>query len=454
MAAHIPIPLLLVHLIALAAGVIFLRSDAFADRPEANKKLIGLLMAAAVSTFAMSISEPSYWFSDFRKAYQVAGKAILEGPNALAPLIGGDTFIDKFVNLPIVAYLFAPFGVISSISTRGTAALFALLGFGMSLWAWFLLCREAKLDDNRSWLLLFLFAANGPLIYSSKEGNTSQMVLLGLVAALALLRARRDVVAGVLLGFCALIKLPLLIFGAYFVARRNWWAALGFSAFLGVSGLLSLLIFGWELNWTWYESSILKFNSHAIGAYNVQSILGFLLRLENGEQLLGNWSLVAITEAQRLIGRGVAMVIIVAAVLVCARRPIPCLPAQREEWNSLEFCIVVVLAILASPLSWTHYYCWLLIPIAFFLRERSMLSSRPPARWAGWTVVALISPVAAILSFPEHSILQAVYMKVVVSNYLAGALLMYGLLLWALAKGLSSGLRASSREAIASARGP
>ena len=91
----------------------------------------------------------------------------------------------------------------------------------MSLWAWYLLCREAKLDGSKGWLLLFLFAANGPLINSSKEGNTSQMVLLGLVAALVLLKTQRNVVAGVLLGLCALIKLPLLIFGAYFLARRE-----------------------------------------------------------------------------------------------------------------------------------------------------------------------------------------------------------------------------------------
>ncbi len=454
MSTHILVLLLLVHLFALGAGVTFLRSNTFVCRPEASKMLIAVLIAAAISAFAMIISEPPNLFSDFRKAYQAAGKAILEGPDALAPLIGGDLFSDRFVNLPIVAYLFAPFGLISSISMRGTATLFVLLGVCMSLWAWHLLRREAKLDDSRGWLLLFLFAANGPLIYSSKEGNTSQMVLLGLVGALALLRSQRNVLAGVLLGFCALIKLPLLIFGPYFVARRNWGATLGFSAFLGVSGLLSLLVFGWELNWTWFESSVLKFGHHAIAAYNVQSIPGFLLRLVAGEQFLRDWSAVGITESQRLLGRGVVIAIIVAAILVCAKRPAASSSAQRAEWNNFEFCLVVLLAILASPLSWTHYYCWLLIPIAFFLREGSALASRPPAQWAGWTAVFLISPVAALLSFAEHPVLQAIYAKLIVSNYLAGALLLYGLLLWALAIGLPSELRASPREARASVHYP
>ena len=29
--------------------------------------------------------------------------------------------------------------------------------------------------------------------------------------------------------------------------------------------------------------------------------------------------------------------------------------------------IVITLALVASPLSWSHYYCWLLIPAAFLL---------------------------------------------------------------------------------------
>jgi alpha-1,2-mannosyltransferase len=272
------------------------------------------------------------------------------------------------------------------------------------------------------------------------------MILLGLVGALALLKDRRDAWAGVVLGVCALIKLPLLIFGVYFVLRRNWPAVFGFSALLAVSGLLSLIVFGWELNWLWFDTSVLRFSRYAIGAYNVQSVLGFLIRLETGAAFLREFSAVDVGTTQRIVGRGLVIGMAIAAILACLRRPPASDIRRRDEWDNLEFSLVVTLAILASPLSWTHYYCWLLIPIAFLLNRRA-LARRKAASWAVWTSVILISPVVAILAFPEHPIMQAAYAKFLVSNYLAGAVVLFGLLIWALARGFPRELHATQREA-------
>ena len=36
----------------------------------------------------------------------------------------------------------------------------------------------------------------------------------------------------------------------------------------------------------------------------------------------------------------------------------------------MEYLIVLVLACISSPLSWSHYYAWMLLPIAFLLATR------------------------------------------------------------------------------------
>ncbi|WP_072391082.1 glycosyltransferase family 87 protein [Hyphomicrobium sp. CS1GBMeth3] len=417
---------LLVQLGGLLAGIALLRSPGLALRSPRTNVAVATVISAAMAAFVFAVSEPGLLFNDFRKAYYPAGQVILEQPGALAPLIDSISF----VNLPIVAYLFAPFGI---LPFKGAAIAFLLLGFAMSLWAWKLLALEARLEHRQQWLLLFLFAANGPLLYSAKEGNTSHMVLLGLVAGLIYLRRQRDIAAGVVLGVCALIKLPLLIFGAYFVLRRNWRAVAGFSGVLALSGLLSILIFGWELNQRWFELCVLQFGSNPIGAFNVQSIPSFLIRLDAGPEVLRDWSAVEIAPLQRFVGTGLVLLMALAAIAVCARLSDAENEPRPQELVALEYALVVVLSVVSSPMSWSHYYCWLLVPIALFLSPSSAVAATPLARRVIWAAIFLISPAVVLLSF-ETPAIETLYVKVLLSHLLAGGLIVYGILIWALAR--------------------
>src|SRR5690606_12090466 len=150
------------------------------------------------------ISEsPPVAMQDFQDAYYAAGVALQGGPTGLAPLIERGT--DGFVNLPIVAYLFWPFGLLANVPAM---ILFSVLGAACVLWTWRLLVREFDLDDRQAAMLLFLVAANGPLMYGVKEGNTSHFILLLLLLGLAAARGGRDFAAGLWLGVAAIIKPP------------------------------------------------------------------------------------------------------------------------------------------------------------------------------------------------------------------------------------------------------
>lgn len=362
-------------------------------------------------------------FNDFRNAYHPAGRAVLDDLAALGPLVGRA----KFVNLPIVAYLFAPFGLLPLPLAAG---IYTLLGVGAVVWAWALLCRMAQLDERRRWLLLVLFAGFGPLIYSFKEGNTTHVVLPAIVGGLLLLRERRDIAAGLLLGVISVIKLPLLLFGAYFLLRRNWAAVAGFVAVWAAACLVSLAVFGWDLNWQWFELCVWQSSANVVGAYNMQSIAGFLARLAHDPGILRDWVPYPPSVAARLLASGIVVLLYGAAVWASAKGGSNDETGGRRD---LEYCLVLALATVSSPLSWVHYYSWFLIPIAFVLGARPPFALGAMGVSIAWIAIFMMAPMVLYINFFNPAVLW-LYAKLAVSHTLFGGLIFVSLLIWAQAK--------------------
>lgn len=405
------------------------------SRQEARPAWAMPLLCAVAALALFAISEPRHLFEDFRVAYYLAGQAVLDGPAALGPQI--ERGVDGFVNLPIVAYLFAPFALLPD---KAAAVLFTLIGLAATAGAFLLLTRLAGLRGTGFWLLLLLFAINGPLHNSLKEGNTTHIVLLLLAAGLWLLRGRRDVAAGLLLGFAAVIKLPLMLFGLYFLLRRNWGATAGFAGFCGAAGLLSLAIFGWEMHWHWLQLSVLQFSSHPLGAFNVQSVAGFLVRLTEGPAALMDWETLRIpAPLQRMTGTVAVGLLYLTALLACVRGSAQGTRtggAEGSRGQDLEYALVLVLAVVSSPLSWSHYYLLMLLPAAFFLAPGSALAASPARRALGWAAILLTTPAVLVIAFANPGLMEA-YARFGVSYLLFGGLLWFGLLAWSRARAAS-----------------
>ena len=392
--------------------------------------LPALCAVAALALFA--ISEPRHLFEDFRAAYYQAGQAVLDSPAALGPQI--ERGVDGFVNLPVVAYLFAPFALLPD---KAAAVLFTLIGLAATAGAFLLLVRLAGLRGPGFWLLLLLFAINGPLQNSLKEGNTTHIVLLLLAAGLWLLRGRRDVAAGLLLGLAAVIKLPLMLFGLYFLLRRNWGATAGFAGFCGVAGLLSLAIFGWEMHWHWLQLSVLQFSSHPLGAFNVQSVTGFLVRLAEGPAALMDWeTLRTPPPLQRMTGTVAVGLLYLTALLACVKGASHAArnrDAEGSRGQDLEYMLVLVMAVVSSPLSWSHYYLLMLMPAAFFLAPGSALAASATRHALGWAAILLTTPAVLVIAFANPGLMEA-YARFGVSYLLFGGLMWFGLLAWSRAR--------------------
>jgi alpha-1,2-mannosyltransferase len=416
------------YFVQLAAAIVGLFFIALLTRRDPTPKWVPIVIAAgcvALALLTFRISDPSYHFWDFHSAYYPAGKAVIAGAQYLREMTG--LGVSGFVNLPVVAYVFAPFALLPEPMATHLFLAISLVAVGAT---WLILARIVARDTTDRWLLLLLFAANGPLLYSLKEGNTSHFILLAMVGGLALLRVARPAAAGAVLGAAAIIKPPLLLFGLFFLLRRDARGTLGFAAVCGVVVALSLAVFGWDDNLHWFEVCIVQFSHRWLAAFNVQSIPAFLFRFVAPAGMLEDWNS-RLPPTDLTLPANILFVLLFALAAAAlwrrARMSGALVPLATLE---LQYSLVICLVILASPLSWSHYYCWLLLPAALFLGWRREL--RWQTRICGWFAILLVTPVVRLLKFTSPRLLEA-YKDVGVSHLLLGAILWFGLIAWWLA---------------------
>ncbi len=359
-----------------------------------------------VCVFMFLASEPLYCFYEFRIGYWHAARLALVDP---VNMYGVKDM--AFVNLPILALPLLPFAAFGEYEA---GALFALLGVAVSIGAWLQLARLGKLDGKGRWLLAGLFVINGPLFYGLRQGNATVLVLPLLAAALAALLAGRAFRAGMLLAAAGLIKPPLLLLPAYYAFRRRWRIAAG-SAAVGLAVVAaSLLIFGVEVHQAWYERCIQPFAGQALTSYTCQSLTSFLVRWDSiGDCGEFRW-MIPFERWPRVLHHLLVAALGGATLLVCCRRP----GRERAAAERLDFCLVLCLALVISPICWTHYYLLLLLPAALLLGK---IAGRPPSR--GRLAALAIAFLALSLPVRGWSV-DRWWLCLLVSHYLAGALLL------------------------------
>src|SRR4051794_40103173 len=129
--------------------------------------LVLILLGTAIHFALWQISEPAILFSDFFKAYYLAGEAVLTDEVASLYREGAEV---TFVNMPILAFLFAPLARLDDVDAGW---IFLALGFPAALASWALLARIGRYPASSAALLAFTFLINGPMVNSLREGNTT-----------------------------------------------------------------------------------------------------------------------------------------------------------------------------------------------------------------------------------------------------------------------------------------
>ncbi len=375
--------------------------------------------AAAIAALQMRVSAPDVWFEDFISAYWPAAHAVLQGPDALRAEFAKGVF--GYVNLPIVAYLFAPLG---ALAPKPAALVFFGIGIGAVLAAWRLMRVLFSLSDRDSALLLLGLSAYGPLAYSLKEGNTSHIVLAALLGGLLAIRTRRDLLGGALLALAAILKPALLLLGFLYALRGRWRVALAGAGVCAAVAGASLLVFGWDTHRLWYDAVIAPYAGRPVPAFNAQSFAAAFTRQETGLPGLLLWEPVEVSALGKGAATGAALVLLAlgAAAALAARR--------RGGADTLEIEALMVIAFVcaASTLSWSHYYVWLVPAFVTALRASSAWTRRLAA---GALIIALpgefLSPAMRDGAYgPLTNVLTSHLLLAGVATFLALARLRYG----------------------------
>ncbi len=367
--------------------------------------------------FGMSDSYIKAW--DFINGYYSAGVMVFNGASSELYSRETPTAVGGYVNIPIFALLFLPFAALTKIQAF---IVFSFLGLSAILLAGHFLSKGCTYQQKLSITLLFM--VSGPLPYSLTLGNVTHFLLLPLLAIFYWSQTRRDFGMGAILAVSVLTKPFLLLFGIYFVARKRWKVLVGLVMTLAVIFGLSLYLFGIGLHVEWLEH-LNQLGSKPLSGYNNQSPNGFLARLLLNPDL-SLWSAQEVNW-QFGIARHALLGLLVGLVTVVFLRAGA--PRTPEEQN-LELSIILCLAIIIAPISWSHYYLLLLIPYSLYITDRLAIPKK--GTWFNLMLFSMVltsAPVISPMRMAHHPILKYWYSKVFISHYFFGGILLLGILL-------------------------
>jgi hypothetical protein len=326
-------------------------------------------------------------------AYWAAGKMVLEGqPERIY-----STEWKWFTNLPVVSVLFVPlaafeyetaWAVLWWIQVGSFVLVFVLLLYALARYF-------GPLDPARAAVVALVFFSFAPVMRRCLAlGQTTPTMVLLFVTVYLLAREGRNRLAGGVLGFICLVKIPPLLLLPLLGLRRRFEMAGVALAVVATGVLASWFFFGGDLMQQYADRVIWDNFGRVHAAFNNQSLDGALMRILS-DRGLADWVPVERPLGERLVMY--AVVVGLAGLLFGTARSL-LLPRRRPpdaDRNAgsleLELGLGVALMLLVFPIVWIHYYLFLVVPLCllpFWWQQREI--ELAPALRAGVFVLFVL----------------------------------------------------------------
>ena len=389
-------------------------------------------LGGAVARLAAPVFPEQRRYVDFELGYYPAAQTIRHDPAQLYQGVSYDPSTGhlevespaRFVNLPLVAWLFAPFTLLP-VPAAGTLLL--LLNGLIALACLFLLQRRAVgASPLQRWAITAAFATSGPLLNALDLGQSTPLILLWLLLAERSLARQHDARAGVWLGLACLVKIPLLLLVPYLALRRRWRVVGGAAALLLLASGVSVLCYGWPLHVTFFNVVIRGNFGTVIAAHNSQSVGATVARLMTRHSLL-SWQPIELSGAARLMEQ-----LVVVGLLGLCGWTLTARGGVHYQRMLLELSMVVCVGLLVVPVSWVHYGTWLL-PVAVVV---GAATARPELqatqrRNTALLILAVLLINAPVLPFSViRSFADAWWFRLAMSRQTFGTGLLFALCVW------------------------
>jgi uncharacterized membrane protein len=250
-----------------------------------------------------------------------------------------------FTYPPFAAVVFTPLAALPNYIVRMA---WELATVGALAWSCVLTLKLAGIRPARRLVLAMVAAAFAlePVYHTLFLGQVNLFLLAFVLTDVW--RAARGKPAGIGVGLAAAIKLVPAIFILFFLVTRRTKQALTAAATFVVCGLIGYLVdpAASHLYWT----KLFRDTSRVSAAYvDNETPYAALVRIMGGTTHVGDWYLII---SLIIVGLGMA----VAATL-----------ARRKDWLGAA-TVGGVTGLLASPISWSHHWVWIIPALVVLLR--------------------------------------------------------------------------------------
>lgn len=233
---------------------------------------------------------------------------------------------------------------ISSLLALAVSVWLVISGMGIRFSAW------------SSLPVVSVLLASDPLFQQVAQGQLNLFLLLLLVGIWSSTRRDRPIAAGAFLALAAAIKLFPGFILLYFLVRRQWRAVCSAAISFGLVTAATCLIVGTRTYHT-YLTQVLPGATSWKAVWNNASIAGFWYKLFDPSGRDDRLSPLFLSPTLATTGTLVCVAIVVALLV----RTILKSRSQRDA--DLAMGLTIVAMLLASPVTWEHYFLLLLVPL-------------------------------------------------------------------------------------------
>ena len=337
-------------------------------------------------------------------------------------------FATRWVYLPAYAWIFRP---LADLDFHAASRVWLAVNALITLACVGLLWHARRWPENERplahWRLawfVFLGLTFQPMLSNLMHGQVSGLILLCFCVSYWLLHHKRPFAAGLALGLIVPFKFYPALFVLYFLWRKLWRVVAGALITSLAVMAVSLMTVGWEGNLNYFGIVLNELQQGGMAAFNNESILGFLLHaFTHGN--VSTWQDISVP--LWLVAARVSLILLlVVAVAWTMRRP-PVATSDPTLARDLDLSLLVFVMLLASPITWYHYYMWLLIPL-FVLFDCLILSAERRTGDIVWLAVGygliVVEGIVVLRPLAAQALDNLWLLRVLLSQSFFGAVLL------------------------------